>query len=147
MTDADLLILADHLHTEEGLRLRPYRDTVGKLTIGWGRNLTDNGISIDEATLLLRNDIARHVAELVRRQPFVLTLNHVRQIVLADMMFNLGGDGLMGFTAMWGQLRAHDYAGAARDMLNSKWAHQVGVRAQRLAAAMASGTFPKDTPA
>ena len=47
------------LKRHEGLRLKPYQDTIGKLTIGYGRNLDDRGISKEEAEYLLRNDISR----------------------------------------------------------------------------------------
>lgn len=52
-----ITVLKDMLIRHEGLKLKPYRDTVGKLTIGAGRNLNDLGISEREAMFLLDNDI------------------------------------------------------------------------------------------
>lgn len=49
----NLTALKEELIRDEGLRLKPYRDTVGKLTIGVGRNLDDVGITKDEAMHLL----------------------------------------------------------------------------------------------
>ena len=43
----------------EGTQLEPYLDTVGKLTIGIGRNLSDCGIRLDEAELMFQNDLAQ----------------------------------------------------------------------------------------
>jgi lysozyme len=56
--------LIEQLRRDEGVRLHPYTDTVGKLTIGVGRNLADMGISDAEATVLLQNDIDRTTVEL-----------------------------------------------------------------------------------
>ena len=53
------MTVQDLISKHEGLRLFPYADTVGKLTIGFGRNLTDIGISRDEADALLTNDLDR----------------------------------------------------------------------------------------
>ncbi len=41
----------------EGMRLKPYRCSAGKLTIGYGRNLDDRGISAHEANDLFENDL------------------------------------------------------------------------------------------
>jgi lysozyme len=142
VTDADLVVLTTHLQADEGLRLLPYTDTVGKLTIGWGRNLTDDGINRAEAAILLQHDINRHTTDLFRLDPIVARLSGVRQIVLANMAFNLGTSRLAGFIKLWARLAVEDYAGAAREMRTSTWASQVGERAQRLAAAMETGIFP-----
>lgn len=61
--------LKAQLVIDEGLRLRPYRDSVGKLTIGCGRNLDDVGITAAEAMMLLDNDVSRVERELVARLP------------------------------------------------------------------------------
>lgn len=134
-TDALALQLAAH----EGLRLRPYRDTVGKLTIGFGRNLDDVGISKAEARHLLANDIAKVERELAASIPWWRDLSFNRQLVLADMAFNLGIAGLLKFKQTLGAVETGDYIGAAEGMLNSKWAQQVGGRAIRLARMMAEG--------
>jgi len=139
MTLADFALLRQQVKREEGLRLFPYVDTVGKMTIGYGRNLTDSGISQLEAGEMLDQDLTRHISDLIRAFPFVETLDSTRQIVLADMCFNLGITKLYRFVKMWDALRARDFEQAARHMLASRWAEQVGARATRLAAAMVSG--------
>ena len=96
-------LLLEQLERHEGLRLKPYRDTVGKLTIGYGRNLDDRGISEDEAGFMLDNDIDLVVAEL-ERMPLFLSLNPVRQVVLANMAFNMGMPTLLTFRRMLGAL-------------------------------------------
>lgn len=124
----------------EGLKLKPYRDTVGKLTIGVGRNLDDRGISADEAAMLLDNDIDAVWKELSAALPGVFTsLDDTRQHVMLDMAFNMGVPGLMKFQKMIKAVAARDFALAAVEMLDSKWAKQVGERADNLAAMMRNG--------
>lgn len=127
------------IREEEGLRLKPYTDTAGRLTIGYGRNLTDVGISQLEASDLLEADLTRAVTDLNQEFPFVMKLDGVRQIVLTDMAFNLGIARLKTFVKMLAFVQAGKFYEAAQEMLSSQWADQVGARATRLASAMASG--------
>ena len=129
--------LIDH----EGLKLFPYHCTADKLTIGVGRNLEDRGISEDEAAYLLKNDIEIVERELLEAQPLVSMLDPVRQRVLVDMGFNLGTPTLMKFQKMWDAIEDEDWAEAADQMMDSKWARQVGRRAERLCQAMARGEW------
>ena len=133
-----IAIARPQLMRDEGLRLHPYRDTVGKLTIGYGRNLDDVGISQAEAEMMLTHDIAQ-AADSLTNLPVFAVLDDVRQAVLITMAFNLGRTGLMGFRRMWAALAERDYDCAAREMLDSKWARQVGIRAERLAEQMKTG--------
>lgn len=131
--------LLAELKRDEGVRLKPYTDTVGKLTIGVGRNLTDVGISDDECTALLQNDVARTVAALDKSLPWWRSLDPVRQRVLVNMAFNLGMAGLLTFKNTLSAMQSGAYAAAASGMLASKWAVQVGARAERLADMMRTG--------
>ena len=130
--------LAKQLMEHEGIRLKPYRDTVGKLTIGVGRNLDDVGISMAEAMLLLQNDI-QTVRLILSGFEWYPKLDKVRQDVVTDMCFNLGPSGFALFTKMLDALKAGDYDTAAAEMLRSKWAGQVKGRAVRLAKMMRTG--------
>ncbi len=132
------LVTAD-LRRDEGERLKPYRDTVGKLTIGIGRNLDDVGISAEESAFLLANDIAKVEKQLDERLPWWRTLSINRQRVLINMAFNMGIFGLLGFKNTLAFVQAGDYARAADNMLISKWAKQVKGRAVRLAELMRNG--------
>jgi len=126
------------LERHEGLRLKPYRCPAGKLTIGVGRNLEDAGISREEAYFLLNNDIYRALAiaqEFLGREVWE-KLSAPRQEVLVNMAFNLGAGGLAKFKRMRQAIIAGDYEKAAREMLDSNWARQVGSRATELAQIM-----------
>lgn len=125
--------LAQDLLRDEGLRLKPYRCTAGKLTIGVGRNLDDRGITESEALLLLDNDIKAFWGQLAVAQPWIFSAPEAVQEVLLNMCFNLGLAGLLQFRQTLALLEAGRYAEAAGEMLRSKWAGQVGERAERLA--------------
>jgi len=131
--------LRSMLVLHEGLRLKPYRCTAGKLTIGVGRNLDDNGITQAEAFALLENDILAVEADLDRTWPWWREMSEARQQVLADMCFNLGVTRLGGFVNTLAAMKRGDYEAAADGMMKSLWASQVGRRAQRLAKMMREG--------
>lgn len=130
------------LKIHEGFRGKPYQDTVGKTTIGYGRNLTDKGVSEREAEGLLINDAAEATAKLTAL-PYWPDLNEVRQAVLVDMAVNLGSAGVMKFHYMLDALEHQDYPRAAREMLNSKAAHQLPERYEALARMLTSGEWPE----
>jgi lysozyme len=132
------------LKLHEGVRLKPYTDTVGKLTIGIGRNLDDRGITGEEADYLLSNDIGDVWLQLVSRLAFFSRLDTVRQAVVIDMAFNLGLTGLQSFKMTLAFIETGRYAEAAAAMLQSKWAAQVGHRAVRLAEMMRTGELPEE---
>lgn len=137
----DLARLERTLTTDEGCKQKPYRDTVGKLTIGVGRNLDDRGLSADEIQLLLRNDIAIATRGARQLVPTFDALSDARQEVLVNMAFNLGLPRLSGFKRFLAALAEGDFDQAAEEMLDSKWARQVGYRSIRLARVMEKGHF------
>ena len=126
----------------EGYRQFVYKDTVGKLTIGYGRNVQDRGVTKDEANVLLVNDINWAIDKLHNSFPFFAELTDVRKMVLVDMCYNLGFVGLLGFEEMLSALGKGDYYLASQEMLDSKWAKQVGDRAEILSEMMCKGVIP-----
>lgn len=130
--------IIQNLKRDEGLRLSPYLCLANKLTIGYGRNLDDVGISEEEAELMLINDINKCVQQL-STIPVYRTLDRIRQDVLINMCFNLGFHGLLSFLKMWRALSIYDYEKAADEMMDSKWFKQVGSRAVRLVYEMRKG--------
>lgn len=131
--------IADQLRADEGVREKPYRDTVGKLTIGCGRNLDDIGLSQDEISFLLDNDIKRAEATARTLFPTFDQLSDNRKVVLVSMAFNVGQQGLAGFAKLRAAVAAGDFSQAAVEMMNSRWSTQVGRRADRLAKMMRDG--------
>ena len=133
-------IAQQQLKTDEGLRLKPYHCTAGALTIGYGRNLDAVGITEAEADIMLRADI-----EIAERGAQALvgnvwdSLSPARKAVLINMTFNLGRTRLAAFKNFLAALSVADYDTAADEMLDSRWARQVGDRATRLSDAMRRG--------
>lgn len=124
----------------EGCRLKPYKCTAGKLTIGFGRNLDDVGISQAEANMMFEADFARAESD-ARKICMEFGINaedliEQRFYVLVDMCFNLGYNRLRSFKKFLTALKKGLYDDAAKEMLDSLWAKQVGNRATKLAALM-----------
>ncbi|KKB61555.1 lysozyme [Robbsia andropogonis] len=136
----DMPTMVSELRRDEGVRNKPYKDTVGKTTIGVGRNLDDVGISDDEINLMLQNDIERTELALDRSLPWWRSLDPVRQRVILNMGFNMGIAGLLTFKNTLAAVQNGSYPAAAAGMLASKWATQVGDRATRLASMMRTGS-------
>jgi lysozyme len=134
--------LLEMLKRHEGFKDRPYLDTVNVLTIGYGRNLETNPLTEDEATYLLVNDIERHERALWKAFPVAVGLDHVRRDALINMAFNLGIPRLRGFKKMWAAIEISDWPRAAAEAMDSKWARQVGRRAEEIAFMLRTGQYP-----
>ena len=132
--------LINQLKKHEGFRQFAYKDIVGKNTIGYGRNLDDVGIREEEASYLLMHDIY-HAINHLEKFDWYNTLDDIRKAVIINISFNVGVAGLLGFSKMIDFLQKKDYNNAAKEMLDSKWSHQVKSRATELAAQMKSGFF------
>ena len=131
--------LYTQLVLHEGKKAKPYVDTVGKITIGIGRNLTDVGLSEDEIQYLFNNDKARTIKDLDNYLPWWRGLDEVRRRVLFDMCFNMGIGTLRTFKNTLNFIQKKMWTSASQNMLASKWATQVGQRAKRLADMMETG--------
>lgn len=119
----------------------PYRCPAGKLTIGYGRNIEEFGLSEDEIDYLLDNDITRIIRELSSEYPWFNQLDDVRKDVMIDISFNLGATRLRGFKRALAAMEAADYKTAATEFLDSRWARQVGGRALELTDMLIAGEY------
>lgn len=125
----------------EGFRAKPYKCTAGKITIGYGRNIEDNGVTEKEAELMLENDMAWAAKDALYLFPNMESLNEARQSVLINMAFNLGKVRLSGFRKFREAVEKRDFPAAAKEMLDSAWSTQVKGRAIELAKMMETGEF------
>jgi lysozyme len=135
----DKLRLADELKRDEGLRLKPYHCSEGKLTIGIGRNLEDVGITKDEALYLFGNDINRVVQEIEDVLPWFSSLSDARQRALCNLAFQMGIVGLLKFKRMLAAMKVGDFAAAANEARDSLWYRQTPERAKRVIALIREG--------
>ena len=130
------------LKVDEGCRLIAYQDTVGVWTIGYGHTAgvhPGQTITQAQADAWLTEDVASHNAATHRALPWLRNLDPVRRRVIENMGFNLGVDRLLGFKNTLAYVQTGQYAQAADNMLQSKWAKQVKGRAVRLAKEMRTG--------
>lgn len=149
----NLALLEAELRRDEGVRYVPYLDTATprKRTVGVGHNMDVSPLpaawtfplSDAQVSQLLERDVSTTLAKLDKALPWWRSLDEVRQRVVANMAFNLGIGGLLGFKNTLAAMQRGSYAVAAAGMLSSKWAGQVGARAKRLAQAMETGVMPK----
>ena len=128
------------LEQEEGFQAKPYRDTRGFLTIGFGTNL-DAGITREQAQALVEIALRDNSERLLALSWFA-GLDAVRQSVIENMTYNMGVDRLLTFHDMIAAIEAKDYPEAAHQMRASKWRVQVGDRALVLADIMEMGVMP-----
>ena len=140
MTPEILAKLRRSLVAHEDCRKYPYVDSVGKITIGIGYNLTDRGIDDEWINARYLKDVNYFYDQLSSQFGWYQDLTHDRQIVLIDMAF-MGWKKFLTFNKMLHALLHHDYKQAAYEMLNSKWAEQVNGRATTLAQAMLTGAY------
>ena len=131
-------ILATELTRDEGERLKLYKCTAGKLTIGVGRNLDDRGIRKDESRYMLKNDIQGSINE-AEKFPWFEGLSPKRKRVIVNIIFNIGLPRFKKFKKTIAYIKAGEFENASIEMLDSLWARQVGVRAKRLSKMMKEG--------
>lgn len=127
------------LKFEEGIRLKPYKCTAGKTTIGYGRNLDDKGISLNEAGTMLNNDVAECVALVSKSLPWSSALDMVRRDVLVAMCFQLGLNGLLSFNNFLKAMRDGNWLAAAAELRNSRFHTQTPSRVDRLIFMLVNG--------
>lgn len=145
--------LLKSIELHEGFRSQPYDDATGeelvargKVTIGFGRNLTDRPLTRREARVLLGSDLVSAVnAAQSFAAPVWEELTNSQREVLVEMAYNLGRVGLFTFREMRSAVRRHDAREVANQMLDSRWAEQVGQRARRLAHAYQAGDDDVET--
>lgn len=131
----------EQLVRDEGEVLKPYRDSRGFLTIGVGHNLDAKGISRRAVRLILEDDVADAMADLQRALPWCEQLDDARRGVLINMTFNMGIGGLLTFKRFLAHMKAGEWAAAAREILESEYAKQVGSRAKRMAIQTITGVW------
>tara|TARA_R110000851_G_scaffold133381_3_gene268206 strand:- start:10215 stop:10616 length:402 start_codon:yes stop_codon:yes gene_type:complete len=130
--------LVAELIRHEGYRKHLYEDTEGNMTIGVGYHIEEKGLPDYIIRLLLDDSLKEARTELTRIAPD-LHLSRARQDVLINMLFNMGAPRLLTFKKMWAAIKDNDFEEAAIQMLDSRWARQVGDRAIELSGRMRNG--------
>jgi len=140
--------LIDTLKRHEGVKHFAYRDSLGILTIGCGRNISNSpinkgiGVSDDEIDYMLQNDIERTIKELSREYPWFNEMEEgARKDGIINMHFNLGRARFAGFKKAIGHMEMGDHDQAALEFLDSRWAKQVKGRAIEVTDMIKTGTY------
>lgn len=132
-------MVARDVSKAEGYRAKAYQDTEGVWTIGYGTNLQE--LEIDEP--LAARWLSKKLAEAERdleQFGWYAVLSSGRQRVLVELVYNLGLPRLLSFVKMIAAIKARDFQTAAAELLDSKWARQVGpIRSKRLADLLRAG--------
>jgi len=113
----------------EGLVLKPYECSQGFISIGIGRNLESNGITEQEADFLLNNDIKNVIIKLDTHWPVYKTFPEQAQMVVMDLVFNMGINTWLAFRKTRAYMELGEWEKAGDELLDSKYAEQVGRRA------------------
>jgi len=132
------------LRRHEGVEAYAYTDSVGKITIGVGRNIDPNqglGLTNEEINFLLYNDIDRVEHELAANFEWFLELNDARYDAMINICFNLGLPRMLKFKKALAAMEGEDYKLAAIEWLDSRWADQVGQRAIELSLMIETGEY------
>ena len=132
------MIIEEIIKGYEGFRSKPYKCTAGKLTIGYGRNLDDVGISKREAGIMLESDIRFAEIEL----DSIIDCKNIdgnRYHALVDLLFNMGKPTFLTFKKMIQAIKDEDWEKASDELLESRYANQVGVRATENAERLRGG--------
>lgn len=113
----------------EGLILKSYTCPTGYTSVGVGRNLETNGITEEEAMYLLNNDITNVIKDLDKHWIAWRKLPIIAQYVCIDVVFNMGINTWMSFRMTRSYMELNEWEKAGDELLNSKYAEQVGRRA------------------
>jgi len=132
--------IEEQIMRHEGFRSKIFIGPEGATLIGYGRNLKDKGLTKAEALMLLKNDIIECKADLYKIFGKLFSeMDGNRRLALIDMRYTLGPGGFRGFKQMIKAIKAEDYAIAAKEMQDSRWYRQVGIRGKTLHNMMLKG--------
>ena len=134
--------LREELKVDEGVKYEIYLDHLGLPTFGIGHLVLDSdvehgqevgtAVSEDRVVEAFASDVDVVLKDCVTLYPDFETLPEEVQLIIANMMFNMGRPRLSKFKGMKRGVDARDWHQAAKEMVDSNWYRQVTNRAQRL---------------
>ena len=134
--------LREQLKIDEGVKYEIYKDHLGYPTFGIGHLITEDDpehgepdgteISEDRVNEVFESDVAKFVSEAKILFSDLDELPDVAQQVIVNMAFNMGRPRLSKFKNFIAGVNDRDWVRAAEEMMDSRWANQVGARATRL---------------
>ena len=131
--------IEEQLIKHEGFENKLYYCSMGKATIGVGRNIENYGLSEEEIYFLLRNDINKCTQDLCSIFRNFNGFDDILQHALIDMRFNLGHAGFRKFKKMIKAIKNKDLEEAAEEAIDSRWYYQVKDRAINIVSMIRGG--------
>lgn len=140
--------LREELKVDEGVKYEIYLDHLGLPTFGIGHLVLDSDpeygqevgtpVSEDRVNECFAKDVETVLSECLQLYPDFEVLPEEAQLIIANMMFNMGRPRLSKFKGMKAGVDACDWNRAADEMVDSRWYKQVTSRADRLVNRMRS---------
>ena len=140
--------LREELEKDEGVKYEVYLDHLGYPTFGIGHLITDDdpecGASVgtevdsDRVQEAFEADVESVLSDCERLYVQFEHLPEEVQLIVANMMFNMGYSRLSRFKGMHRGVDARNWEAAADEMVDSQWYNQVTNRADRLVVRMRS---------
>jgi lysozyme len=134
--------LREELERDEGIVYEIYNDHLGYATFGIGHLVTESdpeqgqslgtAVSAERCQAVFEEDVKTVLADCEILYPDFYDLPEEVQLVIANMMFNMGRTRLSKFKGMKRGVDAQDWNSAADEMVDSRWYNQVTKRADRL---------------
>jgi lysozyme len=134
--------LQEDLATDEGVVYEVYLDHLGLPTVGIGHLILESDpeygaevgtpVTEERVTELFQQDCEIVLADCQILYPDFDDLPEEAQLIIANMMFNMGRPRLSKFKGMKRGVDNRDWDTAADEMVDSGWYRQVTNRAERL---------------
>ena len=134
--------LSEQLKIDEGVKYEVYLDHLGYKTFGIGHLVVagddeygaDVGhpVSEERVNAVFDEDVVKYIEESKKVFPNLEELPEEAQQVIVNMCFNMGAPRLSGFKKFIAAVNDGNWSTAAVEMMDSRWAKQVGARAERL---------------
>ena len=138
----DLNRLREEIAADEGIKHEIYLDHLGLPTFGIGHLVLDSdpehgepvGTPVSEERVVeaFDSDVETVLADCEELYDDFTELPEEVQLIIANMMFNMGRPRLSKFKGMKAGVDARDWNKAADEMVDSRWYKQVTNRADRL---------------
>jgi lysozyme len=138
----DINKLREQLKIDEGVKYEVYDDHLGYKTFGIGHlvKTTDEEygapvgtpVSEDRVNSVFDEDVETYINESKKVFSNLEDMPQEVQQVIVNMCFNMGAPRLSQFKKFIKAIQDEDWATASVEMLDSRWANQVGSRADRL---------------
>lgn len=138
----------------EGIRDKPYKDSLGLWTVGVGHLIGDGKTLPEEYNRTFTNaeimkmfdDDFEHHAKAAEKIPGYNKSNQPAQGALIDLTFNMGTSWYKKWPTFVKKLSEGDFQGAAEELASSKWATQVKSRAQTIIGLITGGGEGSSSP-